>query len=258
MGLLRMLLDNPAFFFRFSLFRIPTLLIALCLHEWAHAFVANRCGDPTARMLGRLTLNPLKHLDPVGTFLMFTMGFGWAKPVPVNPNHYRNRLWDDVKVSLAGVTVNFLLFLLFTAMDVAVNRFVWRPEVLQAMDTRELLAFDGGAYMIYMYPGQYDLPLRMRSVPLGGVLCFLQFAAQVNLMLAIFNLFPIPPLDGYHVFNDILFKGRLNLSPNLFRFGMLFVLLLSFSTDVLSNIMSFLSTHIQGGALAVFALLAGR
>ena len=96
----------------FFLLAFPGRILALSLHEFAHAWVANRCGDPTAKMMGRMTVNPLKHLDPLGTILMLVVGFGWAKPVPVNPRNYRNYRRDDLKVSLAGVTMNLLLSLL--------------------------------------------------------------------------------------------------------------------------------------------------
>ena len=91
------------------LYRVPAVLIALTLHELAHGYVALRCGDPTAQMLGRLTFNPLRHLDPIGTLFMFLFGFGWARPVPVNPRNFKRFRRDDFLVSAAGVTVNFLL-----------------------------------------------------------------------------------------------------------------------------------------------------
>ena len=94
------------------LLAFPGRILALSAHEFAHAWVADRCGDPTARMLGRLTLNPMKHLDPLGTVMMRLVGFGWAKPVPVNPRNYRDYRRDDLKVSLAGVAMNLLLFVL--------------------------------------------------------------------------------------------------------------------------------------------------
>ena len=89
----------------FFLLAFPGRIMALSLHEFAHAWMANRCGDPTAKLMGRLTVNPAKHLDPLGTVLMLVVGFGWAKPVPVNPRNFRNPRWDDLKVSLAGVTM---------------------------------------------------------------------------------------------------------------------------------------------------------
>lgn len=265
-ALFNLLLDDPALFFRYSLFRLPTLLIALSFHEWGHAFVANRCGDPTARLLGRMTFNPLKHLDPIGTLLMFTVGFGWARPVPVNPNNFRNRRWDDLKVSLAGVTINFILFLLLTTIATAINRWVWAPDAF-------LYSLHGGVMEVILSSAQLQDTLRInpvlyifnsdtfrevtKSPVLGEVQFFLLMGAQINLMLGIFNLFPIPPLDGYHVFNDILLGGRLHLPPQVMRFGMMAILALSFLTNILSDVMSFLYNNIQGAVLAVLALITG-
>ena len=110
MGLLSLLLKNPL---AFLLIAIP-LLYSIILHELAHGWVAYRMGDPTARQLGRLSLNPLKHLDPVGTIMLFVFGFGWAKPVPVNFNRLRDRHMAMIMVAAAGVTANMLLA--FTAI----------------------------------------------------------------------------------------------------------------------------------------------
>ena len=96
MDLLKMLRDNPMQFIDFSLYRVPAVLIALCCHEWGHAFVAYLCRDPTAKLMHPMTLTPLRHLDPVGTIMLFFLGFGWAKPVPVNPHNFRNGRWDDL------------------------------------------------------------------------------------------------------------------------------------------------------------------
>ena len=104
----------------FFLLAFPGRILALSLHEFAHAWMANRCGDPTAKMMGRMTINPLKHLDPLGTVLMLVVGFGWAKPVPVNPRNFRDPRRDDLKVSLAGVTMNLIMFLLSLVVMTAV------------------------------------------------------------------------------------------------------------------------------------------
>src|SRR4030095_11022798 len=98
-------------------FQIIALLFALSVHESAHAWMASRCGDPTARMLGRVTLNPIKHIDPVGTILLpliLTVSgspvmFGWAKPTPVDPRNFKNYVWDDIKTSVVGPISNFVV-----------------------------------------------------------------------------------------------------------------------------------------------------
>ena len=108
------------------LLSIPPFILALSMHEAAHAWMADRCGDPTARYLGRLTINPFAHIDPLGFAMVFLVGFGWAKPVPVNPNNFRHYRKDDIKVSLAGITANLLMFvvgclMMFTMIAIALE-----------------------------------------------------------------------------------------------------------------------------------------
>jgi Zn-dependent protease len=144
---------------------IPVLLLALTLHEYGHAWTAVHFGDPTPRIAGRLTLNPLKHLDPLGTVFMFVVQFGWAKPVPVNPanfTHPRADLW----VSLAGIIANLVQAVLYAL--------VWH------------------------------LLLSIAPTALGWVSPFLILGIMVNLSLALFNLLPIFPLDGSHVAKNLL------------------------------------------------------
>ncbi len=151
MGLLNLLIKDP---FTFILLAIP-LLYSVIFHELAHGWVAYRMGDPTAKSLGRLSLNPLKHLDPIGTVMLFIFGFGWAKPVPVNFNNLRDTRKGLILVSSAGITANMIL-----------------------------------AFLAFFL-------LRLLSPAPSGVLATLLFyLAQINIILASFNLIPIPPLDG--------------------------------------------------------------
>ena len=151
MGLISLLFRSPE---AFILLVIP-LLYSIVIHELAHGWVAYKMGDSTAKWLGRLTLNPLKHLDPIGTLMLFIFGFGWAKPVPVNFNNLYDPRKGLILVSAAGVVANFLL---------------------------AFLAF---------------LLLRLINPAAFGVLSTaLIFMAQINIILASFNLIPIPPLDG--------------------------------------------------------------
>jgi Zn-dependent protease len=148
----------------------PPILLALTLHEYAHGWVADKLGDPTARHAGRLTLNPLAHLDPLGTLTLFLFRFGWGKPVPVNPYNFRNGRTGDVMVSLAGITVNLILAFLFSQvlrLAVAGN---WITDANVSSPVSQLL--------------------------LNTII--------INLYLAVFNLIPIPPLDGSHVLSSIL------------------------------------------------------
>ena len=106
------LLNDPIQYIFSLLPLIPAILPALILHEVAHGYMAYRLGDPTAKLMGRLSLNPLKHLDPLGTLSMFLIGLGWAKPVPVDPRFFRHPRRDDFLVSIAGITANLIMFLI--------------------------------------------------------------------------------------------------------------------------------------------------
>ncbi len=250
------LFRDPKWFLEFSLYRIPSVLIALILHEWAHGYVAYRLGDPTAKVLGRLSLNPLKHLDPLGTAMMFFLGFGWAKPVPVNPNNFRRPHRDDLLVSVAGITMNLLLFLLFTTLSVALNGLLWRPEVLSRYSLKEMLGITDG-FINYILAGYgadwaqfYARPYLLWAVRLTSQI------AMVNLFIAIFNLLPVPPLDGSHVLNDLVLKGDLFASRQVAQVGMAALLALSF-TGVLGKVMSFLAGGVQSGVLFVVSAVIG-
>ena len=162
-------------FLAFPLEMIPyvviTLIVAFTLHEFAHAFVAYKFGDPTAQRQGRLTLSPLAHLDPIGTILIFIAGFGWAKPVPVNRFFFKRPRLAGVLVSVAGPLSNLLLALLGTAI---VN----------------ILYVSG---LLTMLPGNYAEQLEL----------FFGLFVSLNVMLFLFNLLPFPPLDGYRIIEDL-------------------------------------------------------
>lgn len=223
-------LGEPLAFFENAFFRMAAVLIGLCCHEWGHAYAAYRCGDPTAKMMGRLTLNPLKHLDPMGAILMFFAGFGWAKPVPVNPWRFKgDRVKCDLLVSLAGITVNLLLFVLFTALAVAASLFMWQPEVVEYYGVTALLSYEYNAvWSVISGTAMQDFGMLISRSWLIPVVRLCAYTALVNINLAVFNLLPLPPLDGYHVVNDLIFRGRFNLSRKAFQIGMVVVLLLSY------------------------------
>lgn len=174
-------------------------------HEYAHAEAAYRQGDSTAYMLGRLTLNPLKHIDPFMTILLPLVtwygsggrwAFGGAKPVPVNPRNYRNFVKGDIIVSLAGIAVNLVLFVIFTALFATVGTIA--PALPSFAPTLELVQ-------------------RMMF-----------YGLWYNLVLAFFNLIPIPPLDGSHVFYHLLPPGAGMQYRQLQRYGFLPIMLISY------------------------------
>ncbi len=149
----------------------PPILLALTFHEYAHAYVAYRHGDDTAKQSGRLTLNPLRHLDPLGTIMIFLVHFGWAKPVPVNPYQLRNPKNDMLWISAAGPLANMVLAL------------------ISGILIRLVFAFGGT-------PERHSV---------AGLLVFMVvMSLQINLALAIFNILPIAPLDGSKILYGLL------------------------------------------------------
>ncbi len=259
---LQMLRTDPLGFVVYLAYYVVVLLLSLILHECGHAYVAYRCGDPTAKMLGRLTLDPRKHLDPIGTVMMLLFGFGYAKPVPINPRNFRNYRRDDFLVSIAGITVNFSLFLLCLALAVGVNRFMWTDTVYQrfadsrAMD--QLLSPYAGSIPSWIaYAGDAETFADFMANPwLVYVQRFLLLMCTMNLSLAVFNFLPVPPLDGFHIFNDILLKGKLQLNAQTYRIAMLVLMGLLYA-GVLSDLLYTVNEAIYGGVLKLFLLITG-
>ena len=155
---------------------IPVLLFALVFHEFSHGWVANKLGDPTAKNQGRLTLNPIAHLDPIGSMMILFVGFGWAKPVPVDSRYLANPRKDMMKIALAGPASNLLL------------------------------AFLGGIL----------IRLTGNAGPLTSMLILF---TQINISLAVFNMIPIPPLDGSQIFSGIMIRRNPQLVMQLQMYG---------------------------------------
>ncbi|MBQ8095439.1 MAG: site-2 protease family protein [Clostridia bacterium] len=233
------LFREPLSFFDQAIYRIAAVLIGLCFHEFAHAYVAHRCGDDTAKQAGRMTVNPLAHLDPFGTILMFFCGFGYAKPVPVNPYRFRgNRVRADFLVSIAGICMNMILFLLFTLLTLVCSSFMWNPAVISRYGLTTLVSYRYNVIWSVISGSAMENFSDIIAVSwLVPVVRLSAYTALVNLNLAVFNLLPMPPLDGYHVFNDLIFRGRFQLSHNAFRIAMAAVLVLS-ASGVLGRIIS--------------------
>jgi Zn-dependent protease len=199
-------MDN--FLLKLSIMLVPGLMAITC-HEVSHGFIAYLRGDETAKAMGRLTLNPLKHLDIIGTLMVFIVGIGWAKPVPVNFNNLRHPKQDMIWVAAAGPITNFAL------------------ATLSALAMRGLVAV--------ATPVPDGSPLQMFLDPL---VLMLAFSVYINLLLAIFNLIPVPPLDGGRVAVGLL-PYRLSLSlARIEPFGMIVIILLVFFTNLFSIVIS--------------------
>lgn len=274
LSILSQLQSDPVATIIALLYRVPAVLIALTLHELAHGYVALRCGDPTAQMMGRLSFNPLRHLDPAGTAFMLLFGFGWARPVPVNPRNFKHFRRDDLLVSIAGIVMNFCLFFVTTLLMLLLNRLIYSPSLwtLGPLTTqKDFLSFRGWNFYS-VFTGENKLFVRVigemgyytedyakliRIPWLLYVQRFFMNFSMINLSLALFNLLPIPPLDGFHVFNDILLRGKIQLSGRAFQICMVVMLALMNATDFFSNIVSKGIDLVQNGVLTVIMRLFG-
>ena len=245
------LFSDPRSTLIFFLLAFPGRILAISAHEFAHAWMADRCGDHTARMMGRLTLNPMKHLDVVGTIMMLLLGFGWAKPVPVNPRNYRNYRRDDLLVSIAGITMNLILFVLSFLICAAMVFFAFRKAGANADQARDFVYYAASLNADY-------IAAISGSRLLGYVYEMLTYFVLVNISLAIFNLLPVPPLDGYHVLNDLVLRRDLFASGQAARaaMGILFVLMFTgYLGTGLSYVINFVLSGAGSAVQALFALI---
>ncbi|OGB88823.1 hypothetical protein A2625_02120 [candidate division WOR-1 bacterium RIFCSPHIGHO2_01_FULL_53_15] len=184
----------------FLVISLPILLVVITVHEFSHALVADRLGDPTPRLAGRLTLNPIAHIDPIGLLMLILVRFGWAKPVPINPYNFRNPRQGSLLVSLAGPVSNFIL-----------------------------------AWIIAVF---------YRTLPLdySGLLAqAMSYAIWISLALGVFNLIPIPPLDGSHILEYFLPAHQLEGFYRLQQYGFLILIaIIMFGSPVLMAVIEFL------------------
>jgi Zn-dependent protease len=203
---------------------LPGILIGLTFHEYAHAFVADRLGDKTPRFQGRLTLNPIVHIDPIGFIMILIFRFGWAKPVQTNPSAFKNYYKDDLKVSFAGPFANFLVAFL--------------SALILALYIK--LGIGNGT----------NLNSNLSTV----IYNMLYLSVSINCMLFILNLIPIPGFDGFHILRDLFPKFFYNISDRIYQyqFIIMIVFLVSplayyiiqipadFVSNVIFNIVSFI------------------
>lgn len=185
---------------------IPPVLLALSAHECAHGWVAGRLGDPTARMLGRVTLNPIKHLDPIGTLAIFLTGlFGWAKPVPVNPRNFRDPTRAMMWVALAGPATNLFLAAVFAGVF------------------KVMVAYGGAGFA--------------SSSVTGPLFLMVWISVRLNVALAIFNMLPLPPLDGSKVLTHLLPTDKAISFSKLEPYGFV-ILMVLIMTGIVHEVMS--------------------
>ncbi|MGG7177066.1 site-2 protease family protein [Clostridium paraputrificum] len=170
-----------------KLYIIPAIVLAFTFHEYAHAKMADRLGDKTPRFQGRLTLNPIKHIDPLGALLILLVGFGWAKPVQTNPSAYKNYYKDDLKVTLAGPLANLVLGFLGCLIY---------------------------GLLVVMQANTEILPIGVFRV----LVEVLWAVFSINISLFIFNLLPVPGLDGFAILRDIKPNLFYNIQESLYRY----------------------------------------
>ena len=206
------------------LLSLPIILFALSLHETAHGYVASRLGDPTAKSLGRLTLNPIKHLDPIGFICMLLFGFGWATPVPINSRYFKKPRRDMALCAIAGPVSNLLAAVCFA--------FLYGAALL----VLNLIAVKAG------FPNETTRMLAEHF------LVFLYYGVALNVTLAVFNLLPIPPLDGSRIISAFL-PSRLVYKYLKYERIISIVLMILLLFGVLSPVISFATDLIIDGLM---------
>jgi Zn-dependent protease len=207
-----------------KLFKYIVFLFAISFHESAHAWMANRRGDPTARMLGRVTLNPIKHIDPVGTVLLPLVALftsvpllGWAKPTPVDPRNFKNVVLDDILTSVVGPASNFLL----ATVSLLLLAFIKSSSAM------------GQQVVFGLLHGWISPDATSVLLPACLLLYELMF---INVLLGVFNLIPVPPLDGSHVLRHFLPTNALRIYDTMGIFALMALVFLA--PGLLSRIIS--------------------
>lgn len=220
------LLSNPMALL-ILLYSIPGVLVAITFHEYAHAFATDKLGDDTPRLQGRLSLNPLAHLDPIGSLMLLFVGVGWGKPVQINPNNFNRTVSiskGEAIVSAAGPIMNFILAIVFCIVY----------------------------FVIYKFAGTFV------DTQIGGiVLSIILSTVYINLGLGIFNLIPMPPLDGSKILKNFLpYRARAWMESNEYLFYMIFLALWIFGIlgNIISPLINIVSDLLISGVGKLFGL----
>lgn len=179
--------QNPMQALLYILISFLAMCVAISFHEWAHAFVAYKLGDPTAKNMGRMSIDPFRHMDWMGAVVFLLFGFGWAKPVVVNSRNLKHYRRDDILISLAGPVMNLLLAFVFT-----------------------------GVAMLVPMPNQW-------------IALTVMYLISMNLNFALFNVLPVPPLDGFHVVTSLFVRKNYAIVDFLQKYGYFLLILLVFS-----------------------------
>lgn len=203
---------------------IPAILLGFTFHEYAHAKMADKLGDKTPRFQGRLTLNPMAHLDPIGTFCIIFFGIGWAKPVQVNPSAFKNFYKDDLKVSLAGPVANLIVAFFGTIL-----------------------------YILLSILGGYGI--------ITGTLFSVLFSMAgqivwINIVLFVFNLLPLPGLDGFSIFRDLAPKHFYKMSDSIYRYQfVIFLAIIFFAGPIIKIPANFIMNLLYSIVGAIFGII---
>ena len=201
--------SNPMDWLMEKLLILPGIIIGLSFHEFGHAIVSTKLGDPTPKNQGRVTLNPLAHVDPVGMVCLIFCGFGWGIPVQINPAYYKHRRRDEILVGLAGVTMNLILAIVFSLLIRVVMMLtgVLGPDVTSVI------------YTIFMN------------------------VVMINVVLMVFNLLPVPPLDGFGIVTNLFHLEKYSWYQQYYQWGyfiLIFLVLLGVVSAILGPVTMFI------------------
>ena len=206
--------SNPMDWIMEKILILPGILIGLSFHEFGHAYVSTKLGDPTPKLQGRVTINPLAHIDPVGMLCLLLCGFGWGIPVQINPSYYKNRRRDEILVGFAGVAMNLILAIVFSLLI----------RVLVTVSSSAGSDFTSILYEILIN------------------------VVMINVVLMVFNLLPVPPLDGFGIVTNLFHLEKYSWYQQYYQWGyfiLIFLVLLGVVSAILGPVTMFVFRLLQ-------------